>query len=165
MASDRAGTEPSAADIRIHANPAAAVLPASFTQQYGRLREILGGCREGSVCEARMLDLDRDGAPEVLVADERTVSVFKKEADGRWFEWAEYTPPMCADESKDIRRGFVAGRFETAPPVFPDLVVDGVRLRHVEGEPECPALPDPPEPAGPPVVGGGEEHGRLTHPF
>jgi hypothetical protein len=165
LASDRAETEPAAADIRIHANPATAALPASFTQQYGRLRQILGGCREGSVCEARVMDLDRDGAQEVLVADKTSVSVFKREADGRWFEWAEYTPPMCADESKDIRRAFGAGRFETASPVFPDLVVDGVRLRHVEGEPECPAQPDPPEPAGPPVVVGGEDHGRLTHRF
>ncbi len=156
----RTGT--SAADIRIHANPAGAALPATFTQQYGRLREILSGCHEGSVCEAHILDLDRDGALEVLVADEASVSVFKLEADGRWFEWAEYTPPMCADESKDVRRAFAAGRFETAPPVFPDLVVDGVRLRHVEGEPECPAQPDPPEPAGPPVMVGGEQHGRLA---
>lgn len=157
LASDRAGTEPSAADIRIHANPAAAVLPASFTQQYGRLRESLGGCREGSVCEARMMDLDRDGAQEVLVADERTVSVFKKEADGRWFKWAKYSPPSCADGSNDIAQAFGAGRFEIAAPIFPDLVVDGVRLRHLEGEPECPAAPDLPEPA----VVGGESHGRI----
>ncbi|MDP3369728.1 MAG: DUF4153 domain-containing protein [Brevundimonas sp.] len=160
----RPRTEPTAADIRIHTNPAGAALPATFTQQYGRLREILRSCRERSVCEARMLDLDRDGALEVLVADEASVSVFKLEADGRWFEWAEYTPPMCADESKDIRRAFAAGRFETASPVFPDLLVDGVRLRPVEGEPECPSEPEPPEPTLPAEVGG-ENHGRLTSRF
>ena len=132
-------SEPTAADIRIHSNPAGAVLPVSFTQQYGRLREILGDCREGSVCDARMLDLDRDGALEVLVARPETVSVFKQEADGRWLEWANYRPPTCAGEPKDVRQAFGAGRFETAPPVFPDLVVDGVRLRHTEGEPECPS--------------------------
>ena len=160
----RPRTEPTAGDIRIHANPAGAVLPASFTRQYSRLRQILSPCHEGSVCEARMLDLDRDGVLEVLVADETSVSVFKLEADGRWFEWAEYTPPMCADESKDIRRAFAAGRFQTASPVFPDLLVDGVRLRHVEGEPECPAEPDLPDPATPTEVGG-EDHGRLTSRF
>ena len=104
-----------------------------------------------------MMDLDRDGAQEVLVADERTVSVFKKEADGRWFEWAKYSPPSCADGSNDIAQAFGAGRFEIAAPIFPDLVVDGVRLRHLEGEPECPAAPDLPEPA----VVGGESHGRI----
>ncbi|MEJ6790965.1 DUF4153 domain-containing protein [Brevundimonas sp. BR2-1] len=159
----RSRTEPTAADIRIHANPAGAALPATFTQQFGRLSEILSGCRDGSVCEARMHDLDRDGALEVLVAAESSVSVFKLEADGRWFEWAEYTPPLCVDESKDIRRAFGAGRWGTVPPVFPDLVVDGVRLRHLEGEPECPPEPDLPEPAEPRVIVGGEEHGRLTH--
>lgn len=157
----RARTEPTAADIRIRTNPAGAVLPASFIEQYARLGQILGGCREGAVCEARLLDLDRDGAQEVLVADRASVSVFKQEADGRWFEWAEYTPPMCADDSLNVARAFGAGRFETAPPVFPDLLVDGVRLRHVEGEPECPASPEPPEPA-PATEVGEEKHGRLT---
>jgi hypothetical protein len=147
-----------AADIRIHANPAGAALPASFTQQYDRLKQVLDGCREGSVCEARMLDLDRDGAQEVLVAARRSVSVFKREADGRWFEWAEYTPPMCADEQADVAAAFRSGRFETAPPVFPDLIVGGVRLRHLEGAPECPSTPEPP---AAPSVAGGENHGRL----
>ena len=154
--------EPTAADIRIHANPAGAVLPDSFTQQFGRLREILSGCRGGSVCEARMLDLDRDGALEVLVARRQRISVFKQEPDGRWFAWAEYTPPMCADESKDVRQSFAAGRFETVPPVFPDLVVDEVRLRHTEGELECPPEPDLPETAEPRVMAEGEQRGRSA---
>ena len=146
-----------AADIRIHANPAGAALPASFTQQYDRLKPVLDGCREGAVCEARMLDLDRDGSVEILVAAQREVAVFKREADGRWFEWANYSPPMCVDESGDLRPALGAGQFETSPPVFPDLVVDGVRLRHLEGAPECPASPDLPAP----TVAGGESHGRV----
>lgn len=145
-----------AADIRIHPNPVGAVLPASFTQQYDRLKQVLDGCREGSVCEARMLDLDRDGSAEILVAAQREVAVFKREADGRWFEWAKYSPPMCSEESGDLRPSLGAGRFETSPPVFPDLVVDGVRLRHLEGAPECPAAPDMTELE----AVGGESHGR-----
>jgi hypothetical protein len=146
------------ADIRIRANPAGAVLPTSFTQQYQRLIEILRGCRDGSVCEARMLDLNGDGAQEVLVADRSSISVFRREADGLWFEWAEYTPPGCADDSVDVGQAFAAGQFETAAPVFPDLIVNGVRLRHQEGEPECPSGP---EPLPPPAVDGGEPHGRI----
>ena len=159
MASDLTGNLPSAADIRIRANPAGAVLPASFTQQYGRLREILDSCVEGSVCEARMLDLDRDGALEVVVAAKRSISIFRLEEDGRWFEWAEYLPPTCAGQAADVAAAFGAGRFSLAPPVFPDLVVDGVRLRHVEGEPECPTAPEAPSA---PAVAGGEQHGKLT---
>ena len=133
--------EPLAADIRIHANPAGAVLPATFLDQYPRLRDVLGDCRTGAVCEARLLDLDRDGTDEVLIADRRSVSVFKREADGRWFEWADYTPPACAPQDANMASALREGRFETAPPAFPDLVVDGVRLRHQEGEPECPVGP------------------------
>ncbi len=157
LASDLAGTAPTPADIRIHANPAGAVLPATFTEQYPRLGGVLGDCRTGAVCEARLLDLDRDGAAEVLVADRRSVSVFKREPDGRWFEWADYTPPLCAPDATDAAAALRDGRFETAPPAFPDLIVGGVRLRHLEGDPECPAAPDLPGPA----VVGGENHGRL----
>ncbi len=159
MASDLTGNLPSAADIRIRPNPAGAVLPASFTQQFGRLREILDSCVEGSICEARMLDLDRDGAPEVVVAAKRSISIFRLEEDGRWFEWAEYLPPTCAGQTTDMAAAFGAGRFSLAPPVFPDFIVDGVRLRHVEGEPECPTAPETPSA---PAVAGGEQHGKLT---
>ena len=159
MASDLTGNPPSAADIRIRPNPDGAVLPASFTQQYGRLREILDSCVEGSICEARMLDLDRDGSPEVVVAAKRSISIFRLEEDGRWFEWAEYFPPTCARQATDVAAAFGAGRFSLAPPLFPDLVVDGVRLRHVEGEPECPTAPETPSA---PAVAGGEQHGKLT---
>ena len=108
-----------------------------------------------------MLDLDRDGASEVVVAARRSISIFRREEDGRWFEWAEYLPPMCAREAADVAAAFGAGRFEIAPPVFPDLIVDGARFRHVEGEPECPASPETPSTPAPAVVGG-EQHGKLT---
>ncbi|WP_339913027.1 DUF4153 domain-containing protein [uncultured Brevundimonas sp.] len=137
------GSDVRAEDIRIRAIPEGAALPASFIAQYPRLREILRDCREASVCEARMLDLDRDGSEDVLLAHRTTVSVFKLEPDGRWFVWAEYMPPVCDNESVDIREAFATGRFETAAPVFPDLIVNGIRLRHQEGTPECPAAPDP----------------------
>ncbi|MDZ4055281.1 MAG: DUF4153 domain-containing protein [Phenylobacterium sp.] len=145
-----------AADIRIRPNPAGAALPASFTQQYGRLTQILSGCREQSVCEARMVDLDKDGSVEILVAARLEVSVFKREADGRWFAWGEYLPPKCDESATDAAAALRSGRFETAPPVFPDLLVNGVRLRHVEGEVECARQPDSVEPTV-----GVEPHGRL----
>ncbi len=145
--------EPTAADIRIQANPAGVTLPASFTQQYGRLRQILTHCVEGRVCEARLIDLDQDGAEDILVAGQATISVFKREPGGRWFEWAIYHRNTCADRSKNIPQAFAAGRFETVPPVFPDLIVDGVRMRHEEGEPECPSEPELPAPARPVEVG------------
>ena len=158
----RTRARPTTADIRIHANPAGATLPLSFTQQYERLGHLLSGCREASVCEARMLELDGDGVEEVLVAAQNSISVFKLESDGRWFEWAIYRAPYCRDGDLAIGRAFREGRYETVPPQFPDLLIDGVRLRHEEGVPECAGgtSASPPQPAEPAVVGG-ESHGRM----
>jgi hypothetical protein len=138
---------PTAADIRIRANPAGETLPPSFTRQYDRLISLIRSCREGSECEARMLDLDGDGIQEVLVAKEASISLFKREADGRWIEWAEYRAPGCVEGMADVAAAFRNGQYETASPLFPDIIVDGVRLRHQEGEPECAAEDD--EAAGP----------------
>ena len=153
-----------AQDIRIRANPDGAALPTSFTEQYPRLREALSGCIEGAGCEARMLDLDRDGATEVVVAARRALSVFKREEDGRWFEWAEYMPPACQEASIDVARALRGDQFETAPPVFPDLILNGARFRHYEGSPECDhpdSTGDTRPAAAAPAMADGEKHGRL----
>ncbi|MFA4894436.1 DUF4153 domain-containing protein [Brevundimonas sp.] len=134
---------PTAAGIRIQTWPSGVILPGSFTGQYGRLAEGLGHCDGEHPCMARLTDLDRDGAPEVLIAGRATLSVYKQETDGRWFEWAMYTPPGCKADSLDIGQAVAASDLETAPPMFPDLMVGGVRLRHQEGEPECPGEPEP----------------------
>ncbi|MBP8062626.1 MAG: DUF4153 domain-containing protein [Brevundimonas sp.] len=145
---------PTAADIRIRVYPSGATLPASFTGQYGRLVEVLGHCTDEQVCAARLIDLDRDGAEDVLIARQTTIAIFKRAPGGLWYEWAMYHRNTCADRAKDIPQAFADGRFETAPPVFPDLIVDGVRMRHEEGEPECPGVPEPTVPAMPTEVGG-----------
>jgi hypothetical protein len=155
---------PSADDIRIRANPVGVVLPTSFTEQYPHLREVLSGCIEGAACEARMLDLDRDGATEVLVAARRSLSVFKREADGRWLEWAEYMPPACQEGPIDVAAALRKGEFETATPAFPDLILNGMRFRHHEGSPECSnddGKADAPPPPAPRAATEGERHGRL----
>ena len=112
-------------------------LPASFQQQYERLSP-LGSCAHGWVCQARTLDLDKDGKTEILVASRRVVMVFKQEADGRWFEWAQYQPPYCAADDIDLAKSFRAGDYRPAPPMFPDMIMGGMRLRLEQGEPECP---------------------------
>jgi len=136
---------PTAADIRIRAYPAGAILPASFTGQYGRLAEILSRCSDERPCAARLLDIDADGVAEVLIAGQGAISAFKQEDDGRWFEWASYMPPSCRTDLEDLGRSVATSEPRTAQPAFPDLVLNGVRLRRHEGEPEC-AEPPPPGP-------------------
>ncbi|MNH71245.1 hypothetical protein D3C73_233920 [compost metagenome] len=112
-------------------------LPASFQQQYARLSP-LESCATGQACQARTLNLDQDSKAEILVASQRVIMVFKQEADGRWFEWARYQPPYCAADDIDLSKSFKAGDFRPAPPMFPDMMMGGMRLRLEQGEPECP---------------------------
>lgn len=136
--------KPTAAGIRIQSYPAGTALPRSFVDQFDQLVEVIGQCRIESPCEARQLDLDRDGAAEILVASGPRISVFKHEADGRWIEWAQYSAPDCVDNATiRLKAPFREGQVAMAPPAFPDLVVGGVRMRMQVGELECPA-PKPP---------------------
>lgn len=134
---------PASSDVRIEAVPAGTALPPSFVQQYGRLIEILSDCTERSPCKAHLSDLDRDGVQEVLVADADGVRLFKREPDGRWFEWVRYAQPHCRSEGS-VATDLAATGFRTAPPALPDLIVGGVRLRREEGAPECPETPEAP---------------------
>lgn len=133
------GPKLSPVTARIRANPEGVALPASFIDQDRRFLYVLDHCTEDAPCQARIFDLDRDGASEVIVAGRRAISVFRREEDGLWFEWAVYHASSCADPTTDLGSDFAAGRFRTAPPVFPDLIVGDARLRHEEGEPECPS--------------------------
>lgn len=136
----RVRTDP--ANIRIRVASGSAGLPQSFTQQYYRLADTLTHCDSDNPCTALQVDLDRDGTPDLLVAGKRSASVFKLHTDGRWFEWALYDQPSCMDH--DLSAAFSRGEYQTAPPVFPDLIVEGLRLRHQEGDPECPGPEAPP---------------------
>jgi hypothetical protein len=132
--------KPTAASIRIQSYPAGAALPRSFVDQFDQLVEVIGQCRTESPCEARQLDLDRDGVNEVLIATGPRISVFKHEVDGRWLEWVQYSAPDCVDNAATrLKAPFRDGRVTMAPPAFPDLVVGGVRLRMQVGDLECPA--------------------------
>ncbi len=142
-------------DIRIEVNPAGAVLPPAFLEQVAEHDWFTRRCAEGSVCQARMRDMDGDGTNEILIAyasGRSGVSLFKLEGDGQWMEWADYRAPedsTCDGEDIDPRDALREGRLESAAPLFPDLVVDGVRIRPQgvfqpycgEGPDRAPALP------------------------
>ncbi len=134
--------------VTIEVAPAGVALPTSFVQQQARMAHLLSDCRPSAVCTARLSNLDGEGADEVLVATSGAIAVFKLEADGRWIQWAEYDVASCATDNRDIRAALAAGRFRTARPVFPDIIVGDLRLRRQEGEPECPVGGDE-EPSAP----------------
>lgn len=135
------------APVTIEVAPAGVALPSSFIEQQARMAHLLSNCSPSAICTARLFDLDGEGVDEVLVAGAGTIAVFKLEADGRWIQWAEYDVATCAPENRDIRAALAAGRFRTARPIFPDIIVGELRLRRQEGEPECPVGGDERPPA------------------
>ena len=131
-----------AADVVILAYPVGTTVPRTFEDQYGRMADKLNHCSAQQPCQARMFDLDVDGTAEVLVGGSDSIMVFKREADGRWIEWASYRPPLCARD--DALSGFGSAPLRAAAPAFPDLILDGVRLRNQIGDLECPMAAETP---------------------
>ncbi len=142
-------------NIRIEVNPAGTTLPPAFLEQVAEYDWFIQLCTEDNVCQARMRDMDGDGTDEILIAyasHRSGVSLFKLEGDGQWMEWADYRAPddtACNGEDIDPRNALREGRLETVDPLFPDLVVDGVRIRPQgvfqpycgDGPDRAPALP------------------------
>lgn len=122
--------------------PAGTALPASFSDQRARLAEHLRECRPGNLCYARVLDVDEDGSEDILVADRGFVRVFGL-TDGQWGLTAMYAAPQCAGVG-DLGARFRQSAPETAPPVTPDLVLDGLRLRRFEPLRDCTSDIPPP---------------------
>ena len=146
VARAEAAPAPPVESLRIRVRPAGTALPASFRAQFERLPS-LRRCNQG--CEARMVDLDRDGDAEVLVAGATYISVFRREADGLWFERAVHRASTCEGSPPDLGSALAADGVTAAAPALPDLTVGGVRLRQEPGAPVCPAPSDPVTPVAP----------------
>ncbi|HZV85322.1 MAG TPA: DUF4153 domain-containing protein, partial [Brevundimonas sp.] len=136
VARAEAAPAPPLETLRIRVTPAGAALPASFRAQFDRL-SALRRCGDG--CEARMVDLDRDGREEVLVASSSYISVFRREPDGLWFERSVHRAAVCEGSSQDLAAALAGDRVMAVAPALPDLTIEGVRLRQEPGAPECPA--------------------------
>jgi Domain of unknown function (DUF4153) len=78
-------------------------------------------------CEAILVDLDGDGAPEVLLLTAPTgpAAAFKLAADGKWLFLGSVANAHCVG----VRDALRAGKFETAAPLLKELDVAGQRVR------------------------------------
>lgn len=126
---------PASEEIRIEVSPTGAVLPPGFLDQMIDNDWLSRRCNARNICQARMVDMDGDGADELLVAYAGNLSgmlLFKLEGDGLWIEHADYESPRataCAQEQLDPRNALRDGRIETITPQFPDLLIEGARIR------------------------------------
>ncbi|HUC66997.1 MAG TPA: DUF4153 domain-containing protein [Stellaceae bacterium] len=114
--------------------PPGRVLPQSFLHQNWSAAPqpyLLPNCLVSAAnrCEAYLLDIDGDGADEVLVADQfpvGSVKVLKQASDGNWRVAAtSFSLFMRCDK---VRQALRAGEIKLVAPLWRDIEVAGVKL-------------------------------------
>jgi hypothetical protein len=107
----------------------AAPAPADFLAS-----EALSECRSETPCWIAAVDLDQDGAPEVLLQRDEVLDVWKF-SDGRWRELGQMVSACPGDWS-----AFRAGDIRMAPIAdqTADLVTGNTRLRLIPPAEACP---------------------------
>jgi hypothetical protein len=123
-----------AANITPH--PAGRALPAEFLSQRwttgsAAADSLLPRCltRPAAKCDAFLVDLDDDGAAELLLVPDPDgpSAAFKVDADRRWAMLGTYSAPW---QCKAVRKALRAGEFRAAEPHgLRDLEAGGMRLR------------------------------------
>nr|WP_315392049.1 DUF4153 domain-containing protein [uncultured Duganella sp.] len=112
--------------------PAGAVLPAGFTAQKWETidDEAKPAClvRKDSKCDAFMVDLDGDGADEVLLIDIENGSnaVMARRPDGAWARTAVINYPYSRCPA--LREKLKKGQFSVVVPKMKELEVGGQRI-------------------------------------
>ncbi len=116
---------------RLRVFPAGAQVPASFlAQDWSKmLHNSYQPCLspDGTPCDAYVVDIDGDGAPEVLLTGETGAAglgfeVFKRDTAGVWTDIGELNAP-CAEEVAALR----AGQVKLVPRTGLDIELAGHR--------------------------------------
>ena len=119
--------------------PAGATLPAGFAVPVPPTDE-RAGCNRPGVCVTRVADLNGDGAPEVLLATDWAIQLWKREADGGWSQAGQWLPNRCIgrnDARTDLREVLRRDAVRPVTPAWPELEIDGVRAGPIEPERNC----------------------------
>jgi len=132
------------ANITLH-TPGARLPSSLFTQEWAKASTVPPCLTTPALsCDAWMLDLDRDGAGEILLVygtDARWWAAVMKQGGAGWISAASFASPACRGTLAALR----SGRFLLADPLpgWRDLLVAGMRLSAKPAptaELPCPAL-------------------------
>jgi hypothetical protein len=127
---ERPTPEERAANITV-AWPKDQALPAAFLQQdWNALppdRWRHPGCLTShQKCDAVLLDLDGDGAAEILLSGQPNMAfLVYKEAGGTWTLLGDLQNSSCPG----VRNALLTGQFELASPAFTEIKAAGARLQ------------------------------------
>jgi hypothetical protein len=109
-------------------SPSRRPLPDGFARQNWTRSFLLPPCLTADAkCEAILVDLDGDGAPEILLftAPTGVAAAFKLAADGNWRFLGSVGNTHCAG----VRNALRAGKFEMVAASLKELDVAGTRVR------------------------------------
>jgi hypothetical protein len=142
--------DPDITQTNVAVHPAGATLPPSFLAQdwttFGNAYRYVPPplCVRGlrsAMCDAWMMDLDSDGADEIVLLERETAHLFQFVDQRVWTHVGSWSLPLnCPRIALDM----MAGRFASAAPRpsrWPDLEIAGMRLRLLENSP-LPACPN-----------------------
>lgn len=120
--------------------PAGAVLPADFAVAVPPTDDRAMWCPGTPGCVVSPLDLNGDGAPEVLMSSRGVIRVWAKNAQGAWAAIGSWRPSHCIDRPNDpvdlddlLRKG----QIRPITPAWPDLNIAGLRAPAMPQEPAC----------------------------
>ena len=85
-------------------------------------------------CDAFLVDLDRDGREEVLIAQMRgRVDLYVQNDNGSWAHAGLFQTSGCSA----LRDGLVSGKFELGASRWPSIEAGGDRFVFTEIAPDC----------------------------
>jgi len=122
--------------------PRGAVLPEGFavpvpiTDARARCQGPVGAC------VVMPVDLNEDGSTEILLANGFVITLWTRDAEGRWESDGMWDPAHCAGGARppvDTRQALRNGEVRARPPAWPDLEIGDVRARGFLRERNCEA--------------------------
>jgi len=123
--------------------PAGGALPDGFAVPVPPTDE-RAQCAGEARCVARAMDIDGDGAPEVLVATEWTIQLWTRDAAGGWSRAGQWSPSRCRGRTDpgrpDMREALRRDEARPVAPAWPDLTVGALRAAPFERGMDCAAV-------------------------
>ncbi len=125
--------------------PAGVALPSGFAVPVPPT-DARAECNAAGTCVASARDLNGDGSPEVLIANNWAIQLWTREASGTWSKAGQWTPRQChgpGSTRPDMREVLRKGDLRPIDPVWPELEVDGVRTGPIDLDRDCRPGPAP----------------------
>lgn len=118
--------------------PAGATLPPGFAVAVPPTDE-RARCRGAEICAARVMDLNGDGVPEVLVATDWALQLWTRDAAGGWVQAGQWFPNRCrtGEGRTDVREMLRTDSVRAVAPAWPELEIGGVRAGPIEPDRDC----------------------------